>query len=110
MQFGFLITQPAVLRLYLFCTVNCLSIVLLEPLCAHFFCLFFFLFFFFFFLNSVLRPFQDYFSSNETGQSVCGGSNGKTTKKKQHLTQPQAKLGLSHMWPEGGSNAHHTQQ
>ena len=28
-----------------------------------------FFFFVFFFLNSVLRPFQDYFSSYETGQS-----------------------------------------
>ena len=27
---------------------------------------------FFFFFNSVLRPFQDYFSSYETGQSVGG--------------------------------------
>ena len=31
-------------------------------------------FFFFFFFNSVLRPFQDYFSSYETDQSV-GGQN-----------------------------------
>ena len=28
--------------------------------------------FFFFFFNSVLRPFQDYFSSYETGQSLGG--------------------------------------
>ena len=31
------------------------------------------------------------------------GTNGSTPKKK-HLTHPQAELGLSHMWPVGGSN------
>ena len=39
------------------------------------------LFFYFFFFNSVLRPFQDYFSSYETGQSVGGGENGRTPRK-----------------------------
>ena len=30
-----------------------------------------------FFFNSVLRPFQDYFSSYETGQSVGGAKTGE---------------------------------
>ena len=41
----------------------------------------FFFFFFFFFLNSVLRPFQDYFSSYETGQSVAGAKTGQPREK-----------------------------
>ena len=41
--------------------------------------LFFFLFIFFF--NSVLRPFQDYFSSYETGQSVGGAKTGEPREK-----------------------------
>ena len=58
------------------------------------------MFYFLFFFNSVLRPFQDYFSSYETGQSVGGAKTGKPReKKKKHLAHPQAELGLSHMWP-----------
>ena len=53
------------------------------------------IFIFFFFLNSVLRPFQDYFSSYETGQSV-GGQN-RENPEKNHLAYLQAELGLSHM-------------
>ena len=49
----------------------------------------------FFFLNSVLRPFQDYFSSYETGQSV--GGRKRENPEKNHLAHPQAELGLSHM-------------
>ena len=30
--------------------------------------------------------------------------------EKNHLTHPQAELGLSHMWPERGSNPHQTQR
>ena len=41
-------------------------------------CLFIFYFFFF---NSVLRPFQDYFSSYETGQSVGGAKTGEPREK-----------------------------
>ena len=52
-----------------------------------------------FFLNSVLRPFQDYFSSYETGKSV-GGQKRENTEK-NHWTHPQAELGLSHMWGTG---------
>ena len=33
------------------------------------------------FLNSVLRPFQDYFSSYETGQSVVGAKTGELREK-----------------------------
>ena len=45
-----------------------------------------------FFLNSVLLPFQDYFSSYETGQSV--GGRKLENPKKNHLAHPQAELGL----------------
>ena len=62
----------------------------------------------YFFFNSVLRPFHDYFSSYETGQSV-GGRKRENTEK-NHLAHPQAELGLSHMWPERGSNPHKTQR
>ena len=48
---------------------------------------------FFFFFNSVLRPFQDYFSSYETGQSV--GGRKRENPEKKHLAHPQAELGLS---------------
>ena len=68
---------------------------------------FFFFFFLIFFFNSVLRPFQDYFSSYETGQSVGGLK--QENPKKNHLTHPQAEHGLSHMWLERGSNPHQTQ-
>ena len=61
-----------------------------------------------FFFNSVLRPFQDYFSSYETGQSV--GGRKREDPEKNHLAHPQAELGLSHMWPERGSNPHQTQR
>ena len=64
--------------------------------------------FFFFFFFSVLRPFQDYFSSYETGQSV--GGRKQENPEKNHLAHPQAELGLSHMWPERGSNSHQTQR
>ena len=61
-----------------------------------------------FFLNSVVRPFQDYFSSYETGQSV--GGRKRENPEKNHLAHPQAELGLSHMWPERGLNPHQTQR
>ena len=35
----------------------------------------------FFFFNSVLHPFQDYFSSYETGQSVGGAKTGEPREK-----------------------------
>ena len=60
--------------------------------------------------NSVLRPFQDYFSSYETGQSVGGRKREIPEKKKKHLAHPQAEVGLSHMLPARGSNPHQTQR
>ena len=42
----------------------------------------FFFFFFFFFFNSVLRPFQHYISSYETGQSVGGAKTGEPREKR----------------------------
>ena len=50
-----------------------------------------------FLLNSILHPFQDYFSSNETAQSV--GGQKRESPEKNHLAHPQAELGLSYMWP-----------
>ena len=52
----------------------------------------------FVFFNSVLSPFQDYFSSYETGQSV----GGRKRENPENLAHPQAELGLSHMWPGVG--------
>ena len=46
-----------------------------------FVCFFFILFLFVFFFNSVLRPFQGYFSSYETGQSVGGAKTGEPREK-----------------------------
>ena len=43
----------------------------------------------------VSRPFQDNFSSYETGQSV--GGRKRENPGKNHLAHPQAELGLSHM-------------
>ena len=40
-----------------------------------------FFFLFFFFYDSVLRPFQDYFSSYETGQSVGGAKTEEPREK-----------------------------
>ena len=42
--------------------------------------------------NSVLRPFQDYFSSYEMGLSV-GGRNRENSEK-NHFAHPEAELGL----------------
>ena len=52
------------------------------------------------FRTTLVRPFQDYFSLYETGQSVVRQKWENPGKK--HLTHLQAKLGLSHMWPEQG--------
>ena len=46
-------------------------------------------FFFLFGLFVFLRPFQDYFSSYQTGRK-------RENPEKNHLAHPQAKLGLSH--------------
>ena len=62
----------------------------------------------FIYFNSVLRAFQDYFSSYETGQSV--GGRKRENPEKNHMTHPQAELGLSHIWPVRGSNPHQTRR
>ena len=78
--------------------------VIVEITCGHLIvCSLVKVFLFVFFFNSVLRPFQDYFS-----QSVGGAKMGEP--KKNHMTHPQAELGLSHMWPVRGSNPHQTQR
>ena len=56
------------------------------------------------FFTSVLRLFQDYFSSYETGQSV--GGRKRENPEKIHLAHPQAEFG----WPVRGSNPHQTQR
>ena len=61
-----------------------------------------------YFFNSVLRPFQDYFSSYETGQSV--GGRKREIPEKKHLAHPQAEVGLSHMLPARGLNPHQKQR
>ena len=61
-----------------------------------------------YFFNSVLRPFQDYFSSYETGQAV--GGRKREIPEKKHLAHPQAEVGLSHMLPARSSNPHQTQR
>ena len=60
---------------------------------------------------SVLRPFRDYFSSYESGQSV--GVRKREIPEKKHLTHPKAEVSLSHMLPargSRGSNPHQTQR
>ena len=49
--------------------------------------------------HSVLRPFQDYFSSYETSQSV--GLRRRENPEMNHLAHPQAELGLSHVASAG---------
>ena len=61
-----------------------------------------------FFLIQLYVPFKIINSSYETGQSVCGRK--WENPEKNHLAYPQAELGLSHMWPERGSNPYQTQR
>ena len=68
-----------------------------------FFLSFFLSFLSFFLFLEVLRPFQGYFSSYETGQSVG------VTKTGEHW-RIRKQNGLSHMWPVRGSNLHQTQR
>ena len=51
---------------------------------------------FLFIFNSVLRPFQDYFSSYATGQSV--GGRKRENPEKNHLAHPQAECSLSQLF------------
>ena len=67
----------------------------LRKLIINILCSIIFFFFYFF-----LQPFQDYFSSYETGQSVGGRKQG--SPEKNHLVQPQTEFGLSHMWRPRG--------
>ena len=57
-----------------------------------------------YFFNSVLRPFQDYVSSYETGQSV--GGRKREIPEKKHPAHPQAEVGLSHMCCQRGARTH----
>ena len=66
-----------------------------------------FFFFFFFFFDSVLRPFQDYFSSFETGQSV-GGAKTREPQEKSPCTPRGRTWPVSHV-AKAGSNPHQTQ-
>ena len=54
---------------------------LLTPLMFRHSCDFVIDLFIYLFSNSVLRPFQDYFSSYETGQSVGGAQTGEPREK-----------------------------
>ena len=54
---------------------------------------------FFFFFNSVLHPFQDYFSSYETGQSV--GGRKQENPEKNHLVNPES-WPVPQQWGGGG--------
>ena len=56
----------------------------------------FFFFFFFFFFDLVLRPFQDYFSSFDTGQSVGGAKTGEPREKPPYTPASRTWL-VSHM-------------
>ena len=59
--------------------------------------------FFLFSLTSLSRLFHSY-------RDEPIGRWGETgVPRENHLTHPQADLGLSHMWPVGGSNLHQTQ-
>ena len=60
----------------------------------------------FFFFDSVQCPFQDYFTHRDEPIDRWGETG---VPRKNHLTHPQAELGLSHMWPVRGSNLHQTQ-
>lgn len=55
---------------------------------------------FIFYLGFTAR--QDYFTHFEPSQSLGGAKTGDPREKPPD--HPQAELGLSHMWPEPGSN------
>ena len=73
---------------------------------------FFFLFFFFFFFvvvffNSALHPFQDYFSSYETGQSVGGAKTGEP-REKTHGTPASRTWLVPHVASAGLEHKRHS--
>ena len=77
-----------------------------SPCFVYLLCFYLFLYFFlslFMILFEILRPFQGYFSSYETGQSVG------VTKTGEHW-RIHKQNGLSHMWPVRDSNLHQTQR
>ena len=80
-----------------------------KKICIVFF-VFFFLFFFFiiFFLIQFNVPFKIISAHMRRANQSVGRK--RETPEKNHLTHPQAELGLSHMWPERGSNPHQTQR
>ena len=51
-------------------------------------------YYYFFFFNSVLRPFQDYFSSYEMGQSVGGAKTGEPGEKPPVTPKPTPDYGV----------------
>ena len=59
------------------------------------------------FFYLVLCPFQDYFTHRDEPIDRWGKTG---VPRENHLTHPQAELGLSHMWPVRGSNLHQTQR
>ena len=69
---------------------------------------FFVVFFSIYFFNSVLRPFQSYFRSYETGQSVGVAKTGKPREKTPDTPASRTWL-ISHV-ARGGSNPHQTQR
>ena len=60
--------------------------------------------FFLFSLTSFLRLFHSY------REGPIGGWGETGVPRENHLTHPQAELGLSHMWPVRDSNLHQTQR
>ena len=69
-----------------------------SPCFVYLLCFYLFIYLFII-LFEVLRPFQGYFSSYETGQSVG------VTKMGEHR-RIRKQNGLSRMWPVRGSNLH----
>ena len=53
------------------------------------------------------RPFQDYLTHRDEPIDRWGETG---VPRENHLTNPQAELVLSHMWPVRGSNPHQTQR
>ena len=63
---------------------------------------------------SVYAELYHYHNTTDTASPEAAGNLGGARQwenpEKNHLTHPQAELGLSHMWPEWGSNPHQTQR
>ena len=63
---------------------------------------------FFFFLIQFYVPFKIISAHMRRANQWVGRK--RENPEKNHLTHPQAELGLSHMWPERGSNPHQSQR